>query len=73
MMTCLTYQESTLCKKKKKKEKEKNPLKYVGKVPTYTRIYAIMTVSFNFVFSINFWGRGEEKILKSTTEKLFNI
>lgn len=62
-MACLTYQESTLCKKEKKKK--------VAKVPTYTRIDKD-SVSFNFVFSLNYEAE-EGKTLKSTTERLFNV
>lgn len=62
-MACLTDQESTLCKKKKKKK--------VAKVPTYTRIDKD-SVSFNFVFSLNYEAE-EGKTLKSTTERLFKV
>jgi hypothetical protein len=61
-MACLTYQESTLCKKGKKK---------VAKVPTHTRIDKD-SASFNFVFSLNHEAE-EGKTWKSTTEGLFNV
>lgn len=61
-MACLTYQESTLCKKEKQK---------VAKVPTYTKIDKD-SVSFNFVFSLNYEAE-EGKTLESTTERLFNV
>lgn len=61
-MACLTNQESTLCKKEKKK---------VAKVPTYTRIDKD-SVSFNFVFSLNYKVE-EGKTLKSPTERLCNV
>lgn len=49
---------------------QKRRKKKVAKVPTYTRIEKD-SVSFNFVFSLNYEAK-EGKTLKSTTERLFN-